>query len=141
MMAQPSPRPHPSGIVQSPSRAALVAVIDDDDSVRESLPDLLWQVGHRVRAFESAEAFLAADALDQASCLILDVALPGMSGPDLQRELRRRGSTVPIIYITGQTDPTLRPRLLAEGAVACLLKPFSEQALLEALERALGTPS
>ena len=116
----------------------LLAVIDDDDSVRESLPDLLREFGYAVEAFASAEEFLEEDHVDGAKCLILDVALPGMSGPDLQLDLQRRGREIPIIYITGQTDETIGPRMLDRGAVACLRKPFSERALLVALAMALG---
>ena len=116
----------------------LVAVVDDSESVRESLPDLLQQVGFTVRTFAAAEAFLASDAAEAARCLVLDVALPGMSGPDLQEELRRRGKVIPIVFITGQRDESLQPRLLAAGAVACLFKPFSDTALIEAVETALG---
>ena len=116
----------------------LVAVIDDDESVRESLPDLLREFGYAVRAFSSAEEFLEEGHVDQAKCLILDIALPDMSGPDLHLELRRRGWEIPIIYITGQTDESIGPRMLERGAVECLRKPFSEKALLEALRAALG---
>ena len=91
-----------------------------------------------VRAFEAADEFLASDALKQTRCLILDVAMPGMSGPDLQRELRRRGLRIPIIFITGQTAESLRIKLLALGAVDVLVKPFSDSALLEALNKALN---
>ena len=115
----------------------LVAVIDDDESVRESLPDLLREFGHAVQTFASAEEFLASGDLDRTRCLILDVAMPGMSGPDLQRELRRRGKTTPIVFITAHSDPSMRPRLLKEGAIECLFKPFSDAALLEALRTAL----
>ena len=94
------------------SKRPLVSVIDDSEAVRESLPDLLQHVGFAVEAFASAEAFLASPALDETSCLILDVGLPGMSGPDLQGELRRRGKAVPIVFITAQGDKALRPRLL-----------------------------
>jgi len=121
------------------SEPPFVAVVDDSDSVRESLPDLLHQVGLAVQAFASAEAFLASEAADATSCLILDVGLPGMSGPDLQQELKRRGRGVPIVFITAQRDESLRPRLLAAGAVACLFKPFSDIALIDAVEAALGT--
>ena len=117
---------------------SLVAVVDDSDSVRESLPDLLQHVGYAVRAFASAEAFLESEAASETSCLILDVGLPGMSGPDLQGELTRRGHAVPIVFITAQGDASLRPRLLAHGATACLFKPFSDTALLEAVNAALG---
>jgi FixJ family two-component response regulator len=121
------------------SERALVAVVDDDISVRESLPDLLQQVGFAVQAFASAEAFLTSDAADATSCLVLDVGLPGMSGPDLQRELAHRGERVPIVFITARGDKSLQMRLVAAGAVACLLKPFSDTALIEAVEAALGT--
>jgi FixJ family two-component response regulator len=116
----------------------LVSVVDDSESVRESLPDLLHEFGFAVEAFSSAEAFLASDAHSETSCLILDVGLPGMSGPDLQQELTRRGNATPIVFITAQGDTSLGPRLLARGAVACLLKPFSDDALLEAVNSALG---
>jgi FixJ family two-component response regulator len=119
------------------SKRSLVALVDDSDSVRESLPDLLEQVGFAVQVFPTAEAFLASEAHTDASCLILDVGLPGMSGPDLQQELRRRGKTLPIVFITAQGDKSLRPRLIAAGAVACLFKPFSDDALLEAVEVAV----
>ena len=120
------------------SERLLVSVVDDNDSVRESLPDLLQQSGFAVQAFASAEAFLASGAASATSCLILDVGLPGMSGPDLQQELIRRGQRIPIIFITAQGDASLRPRLVARGAVACLFKPFSDTALLDALDSALG---
>jgi FixJ family two-component response regulator len=117
----------------------LVAVVDDSESVRDSLPDLLQQVGFSVQAFASAEDFLASAAADDTGCLILDVGLPGMSGPDLQDELTRRGKAIPIVFITAQGDKSLPQRLIAAGAVACLFKPFSDTALLEAVEGAIGT--
>jgi FixJ family two-component response regulator len=117
----------------------LVAVVDDSESVREALPDLLQQAGFAVQAFASAESFLGSAAADQTRCLVLDVGLPGMSGPDLQQELIRRGKAIPIVFITAQGDPSLRPRLLARGAVAFLLKPFSDDALLQAVNTALAT--
>ena len=116
---------------------ALVSVVDDDESVRESLPDLIRQFGFAAQAFASAEAFLASDVVTETSCLILDIAMPGMSGPDLQQELRRRRREIPIVFITANGDRTVRPRLLAQGAVECLFKPFSETALLVALQTAL----
>ena len=121
------------------SEGPLVSVVDDSESVRESLPDLLRQFGFAVQVFASAEEFLASDALTDTRCLILDVGLPGMSGPELQRELARRAQTIPIVFITAQGDKSLRPRLLAAGAVACLFKPFSDTALIEAIEAGLGT--
>ena len=120
------------------SNRSLVAVIDDDQSVRESLPDLVRQFGFAVRAFASAEAFLASDVVSETRCLILDIAMPGMSGPDLQQELMRRRLKIPIVFITANGDRTVRPRLLAQGAVECLFKPFSETALLDALNAALS---
>jgi len=115
----------------------LVSIVDDDESVRESLPDLLREFGFAVEAFSSAEEFLASDHVDRTSCLILDMAMPGMSGPDLQRELRLRKQEIPIVFITGHGDETVRPRVLAEGAAECLLKPFSDASLREALDVAL----
>jgi FixJ family two-component response regulator len=114
----------------------LVSVVDDDESVRESLPDLLQELGFTVQAFASAEEFLGSDGVSQTHCLILDVNMPGMSGPDLQRELARRRQAVPIVYITAYGDETVRARLLEEGAVECLIKPFSDTALRKALDAA-----
>jgi FixJ family two-component response regulator len=115
----------------------LVSVVDDDESVRESLPDLLSEFGFAASTFSSPEEFLASDCVGQTRCLVLDVAMPGMSGPDLQQELKRRGRDIPIIFITASTDKSVRPRLLEEGAVECLFKPFSDTALLAALNVAL----
>jgi FixJ family two-component response regulator len=115
----------------------LISVVDDDESVRESLPDLLKEFGFAVQAFSSAEEFLASDYLGRTRCLVLDVAMPGMSGPDLQQELTRRRQEIPIVFITAHRDETVRPRLLQRGAVECLFKPFSETALLDALNTAL----
>jgi FixJ family two-component response regulator len=116
---------------------SLVSVVDDDESVRESLPDLLRQFGFAAQAFPSAEAFLASEFVGQTNCLILDVAMPGMSGPDLQQELTRRRQHIPIVFITAQGDETVRSHLIAQGAVECLFKPFSDTALLAALNAAL----
>jgi FixJ family two-component response regulator len=116
---------------------SLVSVVDDDESVRESLPDLLSVLGFVVQAFSSAEEFLASEYVCQTECLILDVALPGLSGPELQRELALRAIKIPIVFITAIGDETIRPRLLDQGAVECLFKPFSDTALLEAVNFAL----
>jgi FixJ family two-component response regulator len=118
---------------------SLVSVVDDDESVRESLPDLLRLFGFATQTFSSAEAFLASQLVTETGCLLLDVRMPGMSGPDLQCELRRRRQEIPIVFITAQGDETLRPRLMARGAVECLYKPFSDSALLDALTAALRT--
>jgi FixJ family two-component response regulator len=115
----------------------LVAIIDDDESVRESLPDLVRRLGFDARGFSSAEAFLASELGGATRCLILDITLSGMSGPELRRRLASQGEDIPTIFITAGGDKTLRARLLAEGAVECLFKPFSGTALLEALNAAL----
>ena len=120
------------------SQRPIVSVVDDNESVRESLPDLLSDSGFDVQTFASAEAFLASEYVAKTSCLILDVGLPGMSGPDLQLELTRRGVRIPIVFITAQGDKSLRPRLLSRGAAACLFKPFSDTALIDAVTGALG---
>jgi FixJ family two-component response regulator len=116
---------------------SLVSVVDDDESVRESLPDLIRQFGFAAQAFSSAEAFLASDVVTETSCLLLDIAMPGMSGPELQQELIRRRREIPTVFITAQGDEAVRSRLLARGAVECLFKPFSATALLDALHAAL----
>lgn len=121
-------------------RRSLVSVVDDDESVRESLPDLLRLSGFAAQAFSSAEAFLASDIVSETSCLLLDIAMPGMSGPDLQQELTRRRRKIPIVFITGLADVSIRQRLLAHGADECLVKPFSEAALLDAVRAALRRP-
>jgi FixJ family two-component response regulator len=118
----------------SPHESPLVSIIDDDESVRESLPDLLKEFGFTALTFSSVEEFLASNRIDQTQCLILDIAMPGMTGPDLQQELRRRRRAIPIIFITASRDITIRARLIDQGAVECLFKPFSDTALLEALK-------
>jgi FixJ family two-component response regulator len=115
----------------------VVSVVDDDESVRESLPDLLKEFGFASRVFSSAEEFLASDVVSETKCLILDIAMPGMSGPDLQRELKRRQLEIPVIFITAHRDKTVRSRMLEQGAVECLIKPFSDTSLLAALNTAL----
>ncbi|MBV9928050.1 MAG: response regulator [Acidobacteria bacterium] len=123
--------------IRSDVEHPLVSVVDDDESVRESLPDLLREFGFAARAFSSPEEFLASDAFEQTRCLLLDVAMPGMSGPDLQQELRRQRKEIPIVFITAQRDEAVRSRLIEQGAVECLFKPFSEDDLLKALNAAL----
>lgn len=115
----------------------LVSIVDDDESVRESLPDLLREFGFAAHAFSSAEEFLASDFIEQTRCLLLDITMTGMSGPDLQQELKRRRQEIPIVFITAQRDESVRSRLIEHGAVECLFKPFSETALLDALNTAL----
>jgi len=118
-------------------RRSLVSVVDDDESVRESLPDLLREFGFAVRAFSSAEEFLSCDAVGETQCLILYIAMPGMSGLDLQQELRRKGWTIPIVFITAQKDKVIQERAFKQGAAALLLKPFSDAALFEAVKAAM----
>jgi FixJ family two-component response regulator len=115
----------------------LITVVDDDESVRESLPDLLKEFGFEAQAFSSAEEFLASESLAETKCLVLDVSMPGMTGPDLQRELTRRDQSIPIVFITARRDEAVRPRLIAAGAVDCLFKPFEPTDLLQALNTAL----
>ena len=119
------------------ARPALIAVVDDDEFLRESLQDLLRELGYAVTAFGSGEAFLASDTISQTSCAILDIAMPGMSGPELQRELGSRRLAIPVIFITAHGDQVVRSRLIQQGAVDCLFKPFTEAALLGALHEAL----
>ena len=115
---------------------SLVSVVDDDESVRESLPHLLRKFGFAAQAFASAEEFLASEFVGQTRCLILDITMPGMSGPALQMELSRRQQVIPIVFITAHGDDTVRPRVLEAGAVECLFKPFSATALRDAVNTA-----
>jgi FixJ family two-component response regulator len=119
------------------NKRSLVTVVDDDESIRESLPDLLREFGFEAQAFASAEEFLTSDYVHQTRCLILDIAMPGMTGPDLQRELTLRRQEIPIVFITAHRSENVRPRALERGAVDCLFKPFSEGDLLQALNTAL----
>src|ERR1700678_2535610 len=116
---------------------SLVSIVDDDECARAALPELGREFGFAARASSSPEEFLASDCVAQTKCLILDIAMPGMSGPDLQQELKLRGVEIPIIFITASTDKAVRPQLIEKGAVECLFKPFSDTALLSALNAAL----
>ncbi|HTS35758.1 MAG TPA: response regulator [Candidatus Solibacter sp.] len=122
----------------SASEPPLVSVVDDDESVRESLPDLLNEFGFAARAFSSAREFLISDSVSQTKCLILDVAMPEMSGLDLQLELGRRGHNIPVVFISGQKDETIREQAFKQGAIRFLYKPFSDTTLLEALNEAIA---
>jgi FixJ family two-component response regulator len=119
-------------------QSLVVVVVDDDESVRESLPDLLKEFGFTVLTFSSADEFLASKSIDRTACLVLDMVMPGKSGLDLQAELKNRGRKIPIIFITAQKDETIRKRVLDQGAVDVLLKPFSDTALRKALSKAMG---
>jgi FixJ family two-component response regulator len=122
---------------RSSDKGQLLSVVDDDESVRESLPDLLGEFGFTTRAFSSAHEFLSSGCVDDTGCLILDIAMPGMSGPELYQELKRRGQEIPTIFITGQRDETIRARLLKQGAIEFLLKPLNDEALVAAIRMAL----
>ena len=115
----------------------LISVVDDDDSVRESLRGLIRSVGFAVKVFASAEEFLNSDHLRNTDCLILDVRMPGMNGLELQRQLAATDRKIPVIFITAHGDEEVRSRALNGGAVDYLLKPFSEEALLNAIDAAL----
>lgn len=117
---------------------ALVSVVDDDESVRDSLPDLLREFGFAAEAFASAEQFLASGSIVRTRCLIADVRMPGMSGLELHRQLRLRRREIPTVFITGHGHPAVRPWLLQQGAVECLFKPFGESALRDAVNAALS---
>jgi len=114
-----------------------ISVVDDDESLRESLEGLLKSMGYSVNVFSSAEVFLSSQALTKTDCLILDVRMPGMSGPELQQRLKMLGHRIPIIFITAHGDDDVIARVMADGAVDCLLKPFSEDSLLNAIGLAL----
>ena len=118
---------------------SLVSVVDDDESVRESLPDLLRALGFDAKAYASARDFLTSPCIGATQCLVLDVAMPDMSGPELQRELTRSGHAIPIIFITAHLNAAMRQQLLDRGALECLFKPFSAQQLRAALDAALGS--
>lgn len=131
--------PHANDAFRASSVPALmlVSIVDDDESVRESLPDLLRELGYAAQAFASAEEFLESNYVSTTRCLMLDINMPGLSGPELQQELNRLGHPIAIIFITAGADEKLRQQLIARGAVDCLFKPFSEQALKSALDAAL----
>jgi FixJ family two-component response regulator len=123
---------------KSATEPLLLSVVDDDEMLRESLPDLLREFGFSARAFSSGQEFLSSNYVDETRCLILDVAMPGMSGLEVQEELKRRGRAIPIIFITGQKDEDIRKQALRQGAVNVLYKPFSDSALLEAVNAAVS---
>lgn len=123
--------------VKSATERPLLSVVDDDEMLRESLPDLLREFGFAARAFSSGLEFLSSEYVGNTRCLILDVAMPGMSGLDLQEELKRRGQAIPIIFITGQKDEDIRKRAFRQGGLKFLYKPFSDSDLLDAVNAAL----
>jgi FixJ family two-component response regulator len=119
----------------------LICVVDDDESVRESLPGLLNELGYVSEAFASAREFLQSKSAGATQCLILDIVMPGMSGPELQRELSLRRQKLPIIFITGTAEDCERKHVIEMGAVDCLEKPFTAQQLCAAIDKALRTSS
>jgi FixJ family two-component response regulator len=118
--------------------ASSISVVDDDQSLRESLEGLLKSLGHAVEVFSSAECFLKSAELPKTDCLILDMRMPGMTGPELQWELIGRGHKIPTIFMTAHNDENAIARVMARGAVGCLLKPFNEDSLLKAISQALA---
>lgn len=116
----------------------VIAVVDDDLSVREALENLISSVGYEVKLFASAEAFLDSDARANTDCAVLDLRLPGISGIELQRKLATNGQSIPSIIITAQGDDQARAEAAAAGAVAFINKPFKEETLLAAIDSALN---
>jgi FixJ family two-component response regulator len=120
-------------------RAPLISIIDDDESMLESTKGLVRSLGYQVATFASAEEFLKSERVDDTSCLIADVRMPGLSGIDLQGRLIARGVRMPTIFITAFPEEGTRRRAMTAGAVGYLGKPFSEESLLTCLDAALGS--
>ena len=118
------------------SVGALISVVDDDESVREALPDLLREFGFSAKAFASAQEFLDSRCAGKTKCMILDIAMPEISGPELKRKLEEMGFSIPTIFITAHAEACSKPEV-RENAVACLIKPFSDTALQDAVKKAL----
>ena len=115
----------------------VIAVVDDDEAVRDALHELLQVLSITCRTFDRAEAFLTAYELDEFDCVITDLRMPGMGGLELQRKLRALGSSIPVIIVTSASDPLSHSRVMEEGAFACLTKPVSGDVLLDHLRAAL----
>ena len=120
-----------------PRRAKLVAIVDDDESMRTAVQGLLDTAGLAAQAFASAEEFLRSGKQHDASCLIADIRMPGMSGLDLQAQLNAQRCRIPIIFITAHGDEKMRLQARREGAVEFLSKPFDHEVLLESVQAAL----
>ena len=116
---------------------ALVGIVDDDESVRDSISSLLRSAGFKTAAFESAEAFLKSDHKSDPDCLVLDVRMPGLSGLELQSQLQDRNNLIPIIFVTAHTEEEVRAKAIQQGATAFLNKPFSDEVLLGAIHLAI----
>ena len=127
----------PAQTIRSP-KIPIVAVVDDDEAVREALSDLLMVLGLRCQTFDRAESFMAEYVPDHFDCLITDVSMPGRSGLELQERLRELGSSMPVIIITADPSPATRARALSAGALACLTKPLNDDILFRHLESALN---
>lgn len=123
------------------AESPLIAIVDDDASIRAALTSLLRAVGWRAEGFASAEAFLQSGQVHTTACLLLDVRLPGSSGLELQRQLRSSQARLPIIFITAHGNDAMRAQALHAGAVAFFAKPFNDTALLEAIHTALAPDS
>jgi FixJ family two-component response regulator len=126
------------GTVANDSR---ISIVDDDASMREALRGLLKSAGFTAEVFSSAEEILSSGRLNGTSCLILDVRMPGMSGIELQERLIASGNAVPIVFITAHAEEAERARAMERGAIDCLQKPFSEDALLDAISKGIDTTS
>jgi FixJ family two-component response regulator len=124
--------------MKNPKTIAVVGVVDDDESVRESISSLLRSAGYRSVLFPSAEAFLASNRVDDPDCLVLDVRMPGLSGLELQQRLCELRRSKPIVFVTGHADHEVQARALKQGAAAFLYKPFSDEDLLGAIHSVLN---
>ena len=123
------------------AESPLIAIVDDDASICDALKSLLRAVGWRAEGFTSAEAFCQSGEVHTTACLLLDVQLPGISGLELQRQLRSSQARIPIIFITAHGNEAMRAQALQAGAVAFFAKPFNDTALLEAIQTALAPDS
>jgi FixJ family two-component response regulator len=126
---------------RAPEQAPLIAIIDDDASVRRSTDRLIRSFGYRTRAFGSGEEFLSSGAADQAACLLLDMRMPGMNGLDVQRSMIERGARVPIVFFTAQASDEEERRARSAGAVEFLRKPLAEVRLCQTIESVIGAPA
>jgi FixJ family two-component response regulator len=118
---------------------AVIGIVDDDESVRDSISSLLRSAGYKTESFESGEAYLNSDRASEPNCLLLDGRMPGLSGLQLQSELNRQKVSIPVIFITAHTNEQVRERALSEGAVAVLGKPFNDEVLLGTIDSAVGS--
>jgi FixJ family two-component response regulator len=118
----------------------LISIVDDDESLRNALDDLVRSAGFRTQGFPSAEAFLSSPHARDTACLLLDVRMPGMNGLDLQRKIVAANWQIPIIFITSHADDDARARALEAGAVGFLYKPFRDDELLNTMEAVLRAP-